>query len=133
MAGGTVVSVRDSRAFGAPKNSIDRVHAAAGRAGTNVTAGPGALTSSGSPAVATSILCQPRTPGMSSGVPLPRGSVISTSPTRNIVWVQVLPLAPSRGAWPTVMLPASTRSVITSAIEVSSSEKSVVADGRSAI
>ena len=98
MAGGESVSLPAASAGGVPRNSIARIHDAAGCRGISVTAMPGALTSIGIRPVATSTRSHWSTPGISSGAPLPIGSVMSASPTRKIVCVHELPCAPTRAA-----------------------------------
>jgi hypothetical protein len=124
--------VRESRPVGAPNTSNDRVHAGPGRIGTNVTTGPAEFVSSAIAPVPTVTRSQPAMPGSSSGEPPVPGSVKSTSPMRKVVCVHELPCAPKRAGWPTVRFPASMRSEISSAIAVSSTEKIVVPEGRSA-
>src|SRR5689334_20526379 len=93
----------------------------AGRFGTSVTINPGALASIGSIPLAASTCSQASTPGISSGRPVNVGLVMSTSPARNAVCVQVLPCAPTRDGDPAAVPPASIRSAITSGTMVSSS------------
>ncbi len=90
--------------------------------GVRVIARPGALRSIGINPVATSTRSHMSTPGSSSGVPVPFGSVMSTSPSVKSVCVQVLPCAPTRAGSPALSPPVSIRSAMTSGTAVSSSE-----------
>jgi len=104
----------------------------AGRFGMSVTINPGALASIGSMPLAASTCSQASTPGISSGSPVNVGLVMSTSPARNAVCVQVLPWAPTRDGDPAAVPPASMRSAITSGTMVSSSAYTFALDGSSA-
>ena len=114
---------------GDPRNSIERTDDRPGLRGTSETASPGALTSIGINPVATSTRSHCLTPGMSSGTPVPVGLVMSASPTRKIVCVQVLPWAPTRAAAPALSPPVSMRSAMTSGTAVSRSENRLALDG----
>ena len=81
-----------------------RVHVFVGIAGCSDTARPGALTSAGMNADATSTRSQGVTVGNRNGVP-PFGTVTFTSPTKNCVCVQELRKAPSRAARPVLSPP----------------------------
>src|SRR4051794_2391048 len=83
-----------------PVNSNVRSHDAAGFLGVTVTAIPGAPTSIGITPVAIATCSHASTPGISSGSPVRLGLVMSTSPTRKTVCVQVLPCAPTRDGAP---------------------------------
>ena len=123
IAGGDAVALPAFNAGGEPMNSIVRIHDAAGRRGTSDTAMPGALTSIGIRPVATSTRSHCSTPGISSGAPVPLGLVMSASPTRYVVCVQVLPCAPTRAGDPALMPPVSMRSPITSGTVVRSGKR----------
>ena len=107
---------------GDPMNEIERSQSVAGARGSSAIARPGALRSIGIKPVETSARSHVSTPGRSSGVPLPLGSVTSTSPSVNKVCVHVLPWAPTRAGSPALNPPLSIRSAMTSGTAVSSSE-----------
>src|SRR4029434_3513514 len=127
----SVVAPPAFRKDGETNRSSDRCHDADGRRGDSSTAIPGALASTGMMPVDTSTRSNSTTPGDRSGAPDPLGSVMSASPSLNKVWVQVLPCAPDRAGFPALTPPVSTRSVMTSGMEVSSRVKTLALEGSS--
>src|SRR3954451_1031499 len=96
MAGAAASCVDALNAGADPVTSIVRVQAVAGGwRGSSVTDMPGDPTSIGIRPVATDACSQTSMPGISSGTPVIVGFVMSTSPIRNVVCVQLLPCAPT--------------------------------------
>src|SRR3954470_1736571 len=118
--GGVVVALPALANAGDPNSSSVRNSDVFGPRGSSVTSIAGALMSIGIMPVVTSTRSQTSTPGISSGVPVPLRFVMSASPTRYVVCVQLLPCAPTRAGDPALMPPVSIRSPMTSATEVRS-------------
>ena len=116
-------TVRPAWSSGGPATpSIWRIHVREGRRGARFNTMPGAFTSTPMMPVFTSTRSHSSTPGSASGVPLPSGSLILMSPTRNSVCVHELPCAPRCAGELGYIPPPSMRFDTTSGWMVSRSE-----------